>query len=75
VLLVNHVTDLGSLRWTVDTPEDIELLRRIYAHFGNRDDFSWLDVLDLWERKPELFDVNAGVRHKTLREVDERSSG
>jgi spore coat polysaccharide biosynthesis protein SpsF len=73
VLLVNHETDLGSLRWTVDTSEDLELLRRIYAHFGNRDDFSWLDVLDLWRKNPELFEINAGVRHKTLREFDERS--
>lgn len=73
VLLVNHESDLGSLRWTVDTPEDLELLRRIYAHFGNRDDFSWLDVLDLWRKEPELFEVNASVRHKTLREFDERS--
>jgi spore coat polysaccharide biosynthesis protein SpsF len=73
VLLVNHVTDLGSLRWTVDTPEDLELLRRIYAHFDNHDNFSWLDVLDLWRNKPELFEINAGIRHKTLREIDERS--
>ena len=73
VLLVNHETDLGSLRWTVDTPEDLELLRRIYAYFGNRDDFSWLDVLDLWHKNPELAKINAGTRHKTLREVDQRS--
>jgi spore coat polysaccharide biosynthesis protein SpsF len=75
VLLVNHEVDFGSLRWTVDTPEDLELLRRIYAHFGNRDDFSWLDVLELWQKSPELFDINAGIRHKTLREVDERGGG
>jgi len=73
VLLVNHETDLGSLRWTVDTPEDLELLRRIYAHFDNHDDFSWLDVLDLWRNKSELFEINASIRHKTLREIDERS--
>ena len=35
----------GALRWTVDTPEDLELVRSIFAHFGGRDDFSWLDVL------------------------------
>jgi len=73
VLLVNHESDLGSLRWTVDTAEDLELLRRVYAHFGNHDDFSWLDVLDLWKKKPGLFDVNAGVRPKSLRDVDDRS--
>jgi spore coat polysaccharide biosynthesis protein SpsF len=73
VLLVNYETDLGSLRWTVDTPQDLELLRRLYAHFGDRDDFSWLDVLALWRRNPELAEINAGVRHKTLREFDDRS--
>jgi spore coat polysaccharide biosynthesis protein SpsF len=72
-LLVNHTADLGALRWTVDTPEDIELLRRIYAHFGNRDDFSWLDVLQLQKETPSLFEINANVRHKTLTEVDERT--
>jgi spore coat polysaccharide biosynthesis protein SpsF len=73
VVLINHETDLGSLRWTVDNPEDLELLRRIYAHFGNCDDFSWLDVLDLWLKNPELAEINAGVRHKTLREFDDRN--
>lgn len=73
VLLVNHETDFGSLRLTVDTLEDLELLRRIYAHFENRDDFSWLEILDLWRKEPELFEINAGVRHKSLREFDERS--
>jgi spore coat polysaccharide biosynthesis protein SpsF len=73
VLLINHETDLGTLRWTVDTPEDLELLRRIYTHFGNRDDFSWLEVLDLWQKNPQLAEINAEVKHKTLREVDDRN--
>lgn len=75
VLLVNNDTDYGSLRWTVDTPEDLELLRRIYAHFGNRDDFSWLDVLKLQQENPEMFAVNANIKHKTMTDVDERASG
>ena len=43
--LVDYTRDLGALRWTVDTAEDLALMRSIYAHFGGRDDFSWLDVL------------------------------
>ena len=73
VLLVNHETDLGSLRWTVDTPEDLELLRRIYAHFDNRDDFSWLDVLDLWQEEPELSRINKDIGHKSVFEIDKRN--
>jgi spore coat polysaccharide biosynthesis protein SpsF len=72
ILVVENDTDYGSLRWTVDTPEDLELLRRIYASFDNRDDFRWKDVLDLFEREPELAQINAGVRHKIGSEVDER---
>ena len=28
------------MRWTVDTPEDLAFVRRIYEHFGH-DRFSW----------------------------------
>ena len=41
----NMTRTYGALRWTVDTPEDLELVREIYARFDGRDDFSWLDVL------------------------------
>jgi len=74
VLLVNHKTDLGTLRWTVDAPEDLELLRRIYAHFGNRDDFSWLDVLDLWRKESELAEINENIKHKSVFDVDQRNN-
>ena len=73
VLLVNHPSDHGSLRWTVDTPQDLELMRRVYARFDGRDDFSWMDVLDLFQREPGLAHLNAGIRHKTAFDVDERS--
>jgi spore coat polysaccharide biosynthesis protein SpsF len=73
VLLVNHEIDLGLLRWTVDTPEDLELLRRIYAHFENRDDFSWLDVLDLWQKSPVLAEINKNIKHKSVFDVDGRA--
>ncbi|KAF0109296.1 MAG: acylneuraminate cytidylyltransferase family protein [Anaerolineaceae bacterium] len=68
---LHHDPDYGSLRWTVDTPEDLELMRRVYAHFG-RDDFSWQDVLSLQQNQPEMFAVNAAVVHKTAFDVDER---
>jgi spore coat polysaccharide biosynthesis protein SpsF len=67
-LLVHHEPDYGHLRWTVDTPEDLALVRRIFEHFGGRDDFSWTEVLDLFKRHPELAEINAAVRHKRHRE-------
>ena len=68
VLQLNHTTDLGHLRWTLDTPEDLVLLRRIYRYFQGRNDFSWLQVLQLQQQKPSLFAINAQVRHKTYLE-------
>lgn len=66
VLLVRAERDLSHLRWTVDTAEDLELLRRIYARFGGQDDFAWTDVLALIEREPALAALNAHVRQRTL---------
>ena len=68
---LNHDPDYGAMRWTVDTPEDLELMRRVFAHF-DRDDFSWEDVLALQQSHPGMFTVNAGVVHKTAFDVDER---
>lgn len=72
ILLVNHQVDYGALRWTLDTPEDLELLHRIFAHYQGRNDFSWLDVLALFEQEPELAKINAHVQAKHYQAVDER---
>lgn len=69
---LTHEPDLGHLRWTVDTPEDLKLLRAIVSYFPGRDDFSWLDVYDLVRQHPTLTEINVDVRHKDYREVDER---
>jgi spore coat polysaccharide biosynthesis protein SpsF len=73
VLLVNHPEDYGALRWTVDTPQDLEFIREIYARLPVGNDFSWLDVLAILENQPELARINAGVVHKTAFDVDGRS--
>jgi spore coat polysaccharide biosynthesis protein SpsF len=71
VLLVNHDPDYGSMRWTVDTPEDLELVRRIVEHFQPREDFTWLEVLELFKRQPELATINQSVKPKMTQEVDQ----
>ncbi|MFN8462543.1 MAG: glycosyltransferase family protein [Anaerolineales bacterium] len=73
IALLHHATDFGDYRWTVDTPEDLEFMRQVYAHFNGRDDFSWKEVLDLVHDHPELMKINAGVQHKTLKDVDKRA--
>ncbi len=72
VLLINHPENFGTLRWTVDTAEDLEALRQIYGRFPGRDDFSWLEVLELYQREPDLAQINAQVQHKHYQQVDER---
>jgi spore coat polysaccharide biosynthesis protein SpsF len=72
VLLVDFEEDHGEMRWTVDTPADLELIRQIFALFGERDDFSWLEILSLFKRRPELAQINAAIRHKTYNEIDNR---
>ncbi|GAB4540152.1 MAG: glycosyltransferase family protein [Anaerolineales bacterium] len=73
VALLNHVTDFGDYRWTVDTPEDLQFIRAVFAHFNGRDDFTWKEVLDLVHDQPQLADINAGVQHKTLKDIDKRA--
>lgn len=73
IALLNHTTDFGDYRWTVDTPEDLEFMRQVYKHFDGRDDFSWKEVLDLVHDEPELAKINAGVEHKTLKDIDKRA--
>ena len=65
--------DYGSMRWTVDTPQDLAFVRQVYARFAGRDDFTWQDVLELLEREPDLAAINSSVQHKNMTDVDERS--
>jgi spore coat polysaccharide biosynthesis protein SpsF len=62
---VKYSLDLSHLRWTVDTPEDLELVRLIVRHFGS-DHFSWTDVLPLLERNPGWLEINRHVAQKSV---------
>jgi spore coat polysaccharide biosynthesis protein SpsF len=73
--LLNHTTDFGDYRWTVDTPEDLEFMRQVYNRFDGRDDFSWKEVLDVVHNEPQLVQINAGIKHKTLKDIDDRATG
>lgn len=75
IALLNHTTDFGDYRWTVDTPEDLEFMRQVYRRFNGGDDFTWKEVLDLVHDQPELMKINAAVKHKTLKDIDERATG
>lgn len=74
IALLNHSTNFGDYRWTVDTPEDLEFIRQVYSRFDGRDDFGWKEVLDLVHNEPQLMQINAGVKHKSLKDIDERAA-
>lgn len=73
VALLHHTTDFGDYRWTVDTPEDLEFIREVYSRFGDHDDFTWKEMLDLVHDEPKLMEINASVKHKTLKDIDKRA--
>jgi spore coat polysaccharide biosynthesis protein SpsF len=55
--------DLSRLRWTVDEPDDFELVTRIYGElYPVRRDFTTGDILSLLERKPDLKTLNTHHR-------------
>jgi spore coat polysaccharide biosynthesis protein SpsF len=62
---VSNHADYSHLRWTVDTPEDLELISRIYGHFGNKS-FSWQDALDLLKRHQNWSEINRHVEQKAV---------
>ncbi len=68
ILSVTGERDFSGHRWTVDTPEDLELVRAIYARLKGHDDFRWRDVLDLLDREPALLELNCSVEQKALHE-------
>lgn len=71
--LLHYKQDYGHLRWTVDTPEDLNFVCEVVSRLGNLENFTWLDVLALVQREPELMQINAAVEHKTHLDVDQRA--
>lgn len=54
--------DLSALRWTVDDPEDFEVIANVFEHFSPDIYFSWKDVLQLQQDQPKLFEPNQGTQ-------------
>ena len=68
ILSVAGDEDWSCYRWTVDTKEDLALIRAIYAKIDRDDLFSWRDVLELFKREPNLAEINRHIRQKSLEE-------
>jgi spore coat polysaccharide biosynthesis protein SpsF len=56
-----------GLRLTVDTPEDLELVREVYVRLKRPGDIiDLVDVVRLFDEEPKLAAINADVRQKTI---------
>jgi spore coat polysaccharide biosynthesis protein SpsF len=66
---IHHVTieeDLSSLRWTVDTREDLEFARKVFEHLSSNTEFTWRDVMSLLKENPDIAALNSHIRQKGL---------
>ena len=50
--------DYSHLRWTVDELADFLVVEKIFKHFYPKKDFSWTEVIKLYERDPKIFNNN-----------------
>jgi spore coat polysaccharide biosynthesis protein SpsF len=57
--------DLSRYRWTIDTQEDLEMVRSLCAELSG-DSFGWQEALAAIDKVPELASINGHVRQKLL---------
>lgn len=57
--------DLSKHRWTVDEADDYKLVKEIYKRlYPTNPNFRMRDILAVFEKEPELFDINHHVEQK-----------
>ena len=65
----SHDEDLSGLRWTVDDPEDFDVISKVFEHFKLNIYFGWKEVLELYSNQPQLFAVNSQVQRNQGEEM------
>ncbi|HZR65575.1 MAG TPA: glycosyltransferase family protein [Terriglobales bacterium] len=70
IATVQAEQDFSHYRWTLDTAEDLELIREIYGHFGGRNDFRWREIIEFLKFNPHLLQINAHIRQKPVCHVE-----
>jgi spore coat polysaccharide biosynthesis protein SpsF len=57
--------DYSQHRWTVDTPEDFALIKRIIEElYPVKKEYNFADILNVMEDHPDWYEINAMVRQK-----------
>lgn len=63
--------NLSQHRWTVDTPEDFELVERLLSHlYPINPSFRSKDILKLLKKHPDWSEINSKVQQKTVNQID-----
>ena len=72
---VKQEKDISQLRWTVDGPDDLQVVRGIFGHlYSSEGRFTMDDVLGLLELHPQLavanseIEINEGYRESLLKD-------
>ena len=60
---IQNEEDLSSQRWSVDEPEDLIVVTKIFEYFSPDIFFDWKKVLELLKIRPELFEDNKIVKN------------
>ncbi len=71
LLSVRGSDDNSNHRWTVDTPEDLEFVKKIYRHIlntphGERAFHGSDKILALLHKHPDWVDINASIEQKSV---------
>ncbi len=60
---ITYSENLSNQRWSVDEPEDLEVVINVFKHFSPNIFFDWRQVLELRKTQPVLFQANQKIKN------------
>lgn len=65
---LSNEEDLSYLRWTIDTEQDFEMVRKIYENLYSSDDriFHMEEILSFLRNNPEVASMNSDVKRSAM---------
>jgi len=60
---IQSIEDLSSQRWSVDEPEDLAVVTKIFEYFSPDIFFDWKKVVELLKIRPDLFEDNKLIKN------------
>lgn len=64
---LQYHTDLSSLRWTIDTEDDLKMAKEVYESlFKESKVFGFAEILELIKKKPYIASMNKDVKRSAM---------